>query len=587
MSPILGRNSSPNEMWPDVIGVSVVFLVSGMFMLGLENAQIFSGLMVGGTIGIICQLLIVSWLKGSLDNFHTPEGEATEQQREIGVAVGCALMCFVFPSERPKKIFGRIVKSRPWNVLLICVGIVLFSVIVTTGCLSSLITDRPQEEFLAVPTFHIMESQGISKIIPAVACMTVLACSGALMELFPEMYKKIVTLTNSDWRILAKQIGFENSDTGSPVLAIFTSGSLCAMLAFACPLENLLYILACGHLASVVFRSLYLLYIPFRPKVVVTSADTNSSLNYSRLDSEAGRAGGETEAPSGSSAMKLSTSLRKLWTMTRNETVPVNFPTKKRRRPRKPRMDHEEMEREWLLLGEPQSPRLDREAKEDPVEIVDTVLIGDEPEVNRMDEDEDGDDSSSCTDIDAIVHEYKEQVRVTTGGPLEGNVLRIPSTSSWRLTMIMICLLMAAVSLLDLGIYQWNLTYGIIGVFGIWGITVTLYFTPRHVNQKQEEYQNMAISVITLCSSMILIVSTLSNSWPALLFWLFSGLALIIRCDLWCCPCLDKTEDVTIIQEPIFGSTHQLYLTETAPTLVIGSNAIPKGHLIATRLPSR
>jgi len=31
-----GRNAPANEPWPDVLGVSVVFLVTGMFMLGLE-----------------------------------------------------------------------------------------------------------------------------------------------------------------------------------------------------------------------------------------------------------------------------------------------------------------------------------------------------------------------------------------------------------------------------------------------------------------------------------------------------------------------------------------------------------------------
>lgn len=33
---ILGRNAPANEPWPDVIGFSIVFVVSVMFMLGLE-----------------------------------------------------------------------------------------------------------------------------------------------------------------------------------------------------------------------------------------------------------------------------------------------------------------------------------------------------------------------------------------------------------------------------------------------------------------------------------------------------------------------------------------------------------------------
>lgn len=33
---ILGRNAPSNEPWPDVIGFSIIFIVSVMFMLGLE-----------------------------------------------------------------------------------------------------------------------------------------------------------------------------------------------------------------------------------------------------------------------------------------------------------------------------------------------------------------------------------------------------------------------------------------------------------------------------------------------------------------------------------------------------------------------
>lgn len=602
-------------MWPDVIGVSVVFLVSGMFMLGLENTRIFGGLMVAGMLGIVCQISIISWLSGSLDNFHAQEVTLSKSPRQIGTAISCALLSFVYPMENPKRIFGRLIKARRTNGLLICTGIVLFIIVIHTGCLTSLIKSHPEGEdgFVAVPTFHIMEDHNWSKIIPAIACMLVLACSGALMELFPELYKKIVELTQTEWRILARQIGYENSETGSPVLAVFIAGSLCGMTAFACPLENLIYILAGSHLLAAVFRAIYLLYVPFRPKVEEksSSAENASSLSYSRLDSEL-TVGGDgvrgVEAATGrpGSSMTLSTSLRKLWNMTKSESNPVNFPKKPKKRVNKNSAEHEEMEREWLLLGEPQSPRLDRgmngssgggggneaQSLRSESEIVDTKLIGEGPVISQLgavngDEGQEGDESSSsCTDIDAIVYEYREKVRVTTGGPLEANILRIPSASSWRIALFLIGMLFCAVSLLDLGIYQWSYAYLITGTVGVVIVTVLLIFTPQHASQKHEEYQHVTLSVVTLCSTLILMVSTLSQSWPALVFWLLSGLALIVRCDLWCCPCLDQTEEVTIIQDPIFGSAHQLYLTDSQPTLVIG-NPLPKGHLIATRLPAR
>lgn len=112
----------------------------------------------------------------------------------------------------------------------------------------------------------ILNATNFPKVIPAVACLLVLSCSGALLELFPEMYNLIVKLTKSTWKVLPKQIGFENRDSGSPVLAIFTGGSLCAMLAFACPLENLTHIMAASSLLAGCLRTFYFLYSPLRPK---------------------------------------------------------------------------------------------------------------------------------------------------------------------------------------------------------------------------------------------------------------------------------------------------------------------------------
>lgn len=573
-------------MWPDVLGVTVVFLVSGMFMLGLENTKIFTAIMMTGLLGIVSQIGIVSWLKGTLDNFHSQSGVVSKEQ--IGIAMSCALMCFSFPMENPKRLFGRLLKARCFNGLLITTGIVLFFVVITTGCLTGLIKNHPEEDFIAVPIFRIMEDQNLSKIVPAVACMLVLACSGAIMELFPEMYQKIVELTTSDWQILAKQIGYENRDSGSPVLAIFTGGSLCAMLAFACPLENLIYILAGSHLVGIVFRSLYLLYIPFRPRILVNNQDS-STLNYCRLDSETPvAAAGQSTSLSTSTTIS---SIRRIWNLTKLETNPIKCSKKKRKVPKTP-AEQEEMEREWLLLDEPQSPRLDRVINGEGVvdgtsnqtglktEILDTKF--EEGIIRRGSEGEVGNESSSSsdvTDIDAIVDEHRAKLRITTAGDMEGNILRIPSATSWRFTLFIICIVTCGISILDLGIYQLSAPYLIIGAFILVTTTVILLFIPKNVNQKQNEYQNVSISVVALSGSLILTVATLSQSWPALLFWLVSGLALIIRCDTWCCPCLDQPEEVIINTEPVFGSTQQLYLTE--------AHQIPKCHVISTRVPIR
>lgn len=117
----------------------------------------------------------------------------------------------------------------------------------------------------------LLEKQDFHTFQPAVACLLVLACSGAYLELFPEMYSVIVQLTTADYKILPRQIGYESPDSGSPVLAIFTGASLCAMLAFACPLENLIYILAASHLTAGILRAFYLLHSPLKPKFIISA----------------------------------------------------------------------------------------------------------------------------------------------------------------------------------------------------------------------------------------------------------------------------------------------------------------------------
>lgn len=129
----------------------------------------------------------------------------------------------------------------------------------------------PPEDFIAVPIMSILETTDFHNLQPAAACLLVLACSCAFLELFPEMYNLIVALTTADWKILSRQIGYENGDTGSPVLAIFTGGSICAMIAFACPMEFIIYLIAGSQLSASIIRAFYLFYSPFRPNCLVTN----------------------------------------------------------------------------------------------------------------------------------------------------------------------------------------------------------------------------------------------------------------------------------------------------------------------------
>lgn len=122
----------------------------------------------------------------------------------------------------------------------------------------------------------------------------------------------------------------------------------------------------------------------------------------------------------------------------------VSMPRSKSHNSKKPKRN-EEVEREWLLLGEPMSPRntliLDDEQDTSSLTITAksasaTVLDRDVEGQSKCVDESDSDSSESSTDIDAVFDEYRQKIEVTASGPSE-KILQIPSIESWRLSIIM------------------------------------------------------------------------------------------------------------------------------------------------------
>lgn len=67
-----------------MIGVVVIFLLSGMFMLGLENTKIFSFLMVSGVLALTTVIGVVAGLRG---NFELFTSEAMLPKGVVGVGL--------------------------------------------------------------------------------------------------------------------------------------------------------------------------------------------------------------------------------------------------------------------------------------------------------------------------------------------------------------------------------------------------------------------------------------------------------------------------------------------------------------------
>lgn len=52
-----------------MLGVLIVFIISGMFILGLENSKIFSVLMITGVLSISGLLAVVTYLRGNIETW--------------------------------------------------------------------------------------------------------------------------------------------------------------------------------------------------------------------------------------------------------------------------------------------------------------------------------------------------------------------------------------------------------------------------------------------------------------------------------------------------------------------------------------
>ena len=94
--------------------------------------------------------------------------------------------------------------------------------------------------------------------------------------------------------------------------------------------------------------------------MIIVIADTDSSLSYSRLSTE--------PITHSSSTARLK---RSLWNLSVGKQQPIKKPKTKPK-------NKQEVEKEWLLLGEPTSPCPQREPKD----VESTILSDGEPPVN-------------------------------------------------------------------------------------------------------------------------------------------------------------------------------------------------------------
>lgn len=125
-------------------------------------------------------------------------------------------------------------------------------------------------------------------------------------------------------------------------------------------------------------------------------------------------------------------------------------------------------EREWLLLAEPSSPvvrnaQYDEECNAESSILSDTTTS--DIDCIMKAEQLDTESSEEEEDIDSIVEEFQQKIKISTTG-LKDTVLKLPSLNSWRFSILCLAILFTACICGSYGANNENLIYILISFIG-------------------------------------------------------------------------------------------------------------------------
>ncbi|KAI8436769.1 hypothetical protein MSG28_010236 [Choristoneura fumiferana] len=145
----------------------------------------------------------------------------------------------------------------------------------------------------ALPVTTLIEAREQDGFALALAAVTVAGISLALTELCPILFSILVALASPEWKVLTRSMTYESTTTGSPVLAVFTAvnsnmsshltGSLAAILAFACPLSHMITLMNASHLIGIAIQAFHFMIMRCVPTAEQKEA---GDVEYKRLGTE-------------------------------------------------------------------------------------------------------------------------------------------------------------------------------------------------------------------------------------------------------------------------------------------------------------
>lgn len=100
-------------------------------------------------------------------------------------------------------------------------------------------------------------------------------------------------------------------------------------------------------------------------------------------------------------------------------------------------------------------------------------------------------------------------------------VIRIPTVSSWRIVLLLVFLLVVATELTIFGLTSQSLIFFISGAVTVIIISIIMMFIPKYAHSQSSP--SSVTCALAILLQLLLLFSTLKNSWPAILFWIMAG----------------------------------------------------------------
>uniref|UniRef100_A0A6P7FN81 Uncharacterized protein LOC114332084 n=1 Tax=Diabrotica virgifera virgifera TaxID=50390 RepID=A0A6P7FN81_DIAVI len=469
---------SLGEPWPDVLGVTIIVVVTILFMLGLEKSPTISVLILITLISTFIFFTITGSLHTVIKFRKWCESFKIHTFRKVLRAAAKIFFAFVH-------IFPKIHNNNWIKMSAIIFTPLLFYT--STAIIFSMMTHHKS----GIPEFQTVD--WFEKQPPSA---------------FPICTQQVA-------------LGLINRINCSRFNSLFViSGSLSAILAFACPLSHLIKLLNTAALFKCALLSYLLVYNRYKPEITYDYLVHNSNIQYSKLQGN----GQNSILRSNLNWTTVKEKLRNWFKRKPYYIHKLGSPTNITQKiaPRR-RVE----ERECLLLDDYSVKSMAMDAPEDT-----GSEAGDESIVGSDDE-----NSGSSTDIDIVVEEYKEGLKVATVGKFNEGRRSTRITS----TIVGCCLILALLSSTCLALYVervfsicWPSIVGLI----ISSLVITVM--PQNTTDKSKEAILPSIifplcNIVSMAFSISLASTIFADIWQGIVFWSLAGLLLFWRCE--CCTC--------------------------------------------------